>query len=114
MTCHMAKKPIPLPSSILLDTLELETAPRSDFINLENGILDIWTGELLQHSAEGTTYSNCAVAPALILAGSIKRPGGRNFKNLWLLGSNGCGRTGYGMWETSRLRGACDKAIRMG
>ena len=35
---------------ILLDTPELEATPSSDFINLENGILDVWTGELLPHS----------------------------------------------------------------
>jgi hypothetical protein len=35
---------------ILLDTPELEAAPSSDFINLENGILDVWTGELLPHT----------------------------------------------------------------
>jgi len=35
---------------ILLDTPELETSPSSDFINLENGILDVWSGELLPHS----------------------------------------------------------------
>jgi len=35
---------------ILLDTPELEATPNSDFINLENGILDVWTGELFPHS----------------------------------------------------------------
>jgi P4 family phage/plasmid primase-like protien len=35
---------------ILLDTPELEATPSSDFINLENGILNVWTGELLPHS----------------------------------------------------------------
>jgi P4 family phage/plasmid primase-like protien len=35
---------------ILLDTPELEATPSSDFINLENGILDIWTGALSPHS----------------------------------------------------------------
>jgi P4 family phage/plasmid primase-like protien len=35
---------------ILLDTLELETTPSLDFINLENGLLNIWSGELLPHS----------------------------------------------------------------
>ena len=35
---------------ILLDTPELEATPSSDFINLENGILDVWAGEPLPHS----------------------------------------------------------------
>ena len=35
---------------ILLDTPELEATPSLDFINLENGILDVRTGELLPHS----------------------------------------------------------------
>jgi len=35
---------------ILLDTPELDATPSLDFINLENGVLDIWTGELLCHS----------------------------------------------------------------
>jgi putative DNA primase/helicase len=35
---------------ILLDTPELEATPSSDFINLENGILDVRTGELRPHS----------------------------------------------------------------
>ena len=35
---------------ILLDTPELEATPSSDFINLDNGILDIWSGQLLSHS----------------------------------------------------------------
>jgi hypothetical protein len=35
---------------IVLDTPELEAMPSSDFINLENGILDVWTGKLIPHS----------------------------------------------------------------
>ena len=35
---------------ILLDTPEIDATPSFDFINLENGVLDIWTGELLPHS----------------------------------------------------------------
>ena len=35
---------------ILLDTPELETTPSLDLINLENGLLNVWTGEVLPHS----------------------------------------------------------------
>jgi putative DNA primase/helicase len=35
---------------ILLDTPELDATPSVDLINLENGVLDAWSGELLPHS----------------------------------------------------------------
>jgi len=35
---------------ILLDAPELEPRPSCALINLENGVLDVWTGELLPHS----------------------------------------------------------------
>ena len=35
---------------ILLHTPELDATPSLDFINLENGILDVWTGKLFPHS----------------------------------------------------------------
>jgi phage/plasmid-associated DNA primase len=37
---------------ILLDTPELDPTPSSSVINLENGLLDIWTGELVPHTPE--------------------------------------------------------------
>ena len=35
---------------ILLDTPELDHTPSCSLVNLENGLLDIWTGELIPHS----------------------------------------------------------------
>jgi hypothetical protein len=35
---------------ILLDTPELDPRPADNLINVENGLLDIWTGQLLPHS----------------------------------------------------------------
>src|ERR1700688_4578439 len=37
---------------ILLDTPELDPTPSCGLVNVENGLLDIWTGELIPHSPE--------------------------------------------------------------
>jgi P4 family phage/plasmid primase-like protien len=37
---------------ILLDTPQLDPTPSCSVVNLENGLLDIWTGELIPHSPE--------------------------------------------------------------
>ena len=37
---------------ILLDTPELDPSPSCSVINLENGLLDIWTGELVPHTPQ--------------------------------------------------------------
>jgi putative DNA primase/helicase len=37
---------------ILLDTPELDPTPSCSLVNLENGLLDIWTGELVPHTPQ--------------------------------------------------------------
>ena len=60
---------------ILLDAAELADTPSFDLINLENGMLQVWTGELLPHSPQ---YLSVVRIP-IRFDPAARCPGSRNF-----------------------------------